>query len=98
MRQVLYEQGCDLRDYDDWSILNRRESRLLGILAPSEGLSPDSREHSKMLMLQELQTRILNIRYVLKHPSLSEVQRARFLHLLGSAETELLGIYESGHL
>jgi len=52
----------------------------------------------KMLMLQELQTRILNIRYVLKHPNLSEVQRARFLHLLGSAEAELLGIYESGHL
>ncbi len=51
-----------------------------------------------MLMLQELKTRILNIRYVLKHPSLSEVQRARFLNLLGSAETELLGIYESGHL
>ncbi len=43
-----------------------------------------------MLMLQELQTRILNIRYVLKHPNLSEVQRARFLHLLGSAETDLL--------
>ena len=51
-----------------------------------------------MLMLQELQTRILNIRYVLKHPSLSEVQRARFLHLLLSSETELLGMYESGHL
>ena len=52
----------------------------------------------KMLMLQELQTRILNIRYVLKHPNLSEVQRVRFLQLLGSAETELLEIYKSGHL
>ena len=51
-----------------------------------------------MLMLQELQTRILNMRYVLKHPNLSEVQRVRFLQLLGSAETELLGIYKSGHL
>ena len=59
---------------------------------------PDSREDAKMLMLQEIQTRILNIRYVLKHPNLSEVQRARFLHLLGSAEAELLGIYDSGHL
>jgi hypothetical protein len=51
-----------------------------------------------MLMLQELKTQILNIRYVLKHPDLSEVQRARFLNLLGFAEAELLGIHESGHL
>ena len=70
----------------------------LAFYLPVKVCLPTAREHSKMLMLQELKTRILNIRYVLKHPSLSEVQRARFLNLLGSAETELLGIYESGHL
>jgi hypothetical protein len=44
-----------------------------------------------LLNAHDLQTRILNIRYVLKQPNITEVQRGRFLHLLGAAETELAG-------
>jgi hypothetical protein len=47
-----------------------------------------------LLNAHDVQTRILNIRYLLKQPIITEVQRGRFLQLLGDAETELLEIYE----
>ena len=51
-----------------------------------------------LLNAHEVQTRILNIRYVLKQLNITQVQRARFLSLLTAAETELLGIYEGNDL
>jgi hypothetical protein len=53
--------------------------------------APDS------LNAHDLQTRILNIRYVLKR-TITEAQRERFLQLLGAAETELLEFYEGHHV
>ena len=51
-----------------------------------------------LLNAHDLQTRILNIRYVLKQRTITEGQRERFLQLLGAAETELLEFYEGHHV
>jgi hypothetical protein len=51
-----------------------------------------------MLIFQELETRILNINYLLKRPDVTEAQKGQLFQLLGNAESELLEVYESGSL
>jgi hypothetical protein len=51
-----------------------------------------------MLISHELETRILNINYLLKQPDVTEAQKGQLLHLLGNAESEMFEVYESGSL
>jgi hypothetical protein len=51
-----------------------------------------------MLISHELETRILNINYLLKQLDVTEAQRGQLLRLLGNAESELLEVYASGSL
>ena len=51
-----------------------------------------------MLISHELETRILNINYLLKQLDVTGAQRGQLLRLLENAESELLKVYESGSL
>ena len=51
-----------------------------------------------MLISHELETRILNINYLLKQPDITEAQKGQLLRLLGNTESELFEVYESGSL
>ncbi len=51
-----------------------------------------------MLISHELETRILNINYLLKQLDVTGAQRGQLLRLLENAESELFEVYESGSL
>ena len=51
-----------------------------------------------MLISHELETRILNINYLLKQIDVTETQREQLLLLLEDTESELVKVYESGSL
>jgi hypothetical protein len=48
-----------------------------------------------MLISHELETRILNINYLLKQPDVTEAQKGQLFQLLGNVESELFEVYES---
>jgi len=49
-----------------------------------------------MLILYELETRILNINYLVEQPDVTEAQKRPLLRLLAITENELLELYEAG--
>ena len=51
-----------------------------------------------MLISHELETRILNINYLLKQLDVTGAQRGQLLRLLENAESELLEVLGSGSL
>ena len=51
-----------------------------------------------MLISHELETRILNINYLLKQLDVTGAQRGQLLRLLENAESELLEVFGSGSL
>jgi hypothetical protein len=51
-----------------------------------------------MLISHELEARILNLHILLKQLDVTELQRGQLRRLLGSAETELLAIYQDQQL
>ncbi len=51
-----------------------------------------------MLISHELETRILNINYLLKQLDVTGAQRGQLLRLLENADSELMKVYQSGSL